>query len=116
MQSNFFYFSQLQALEVPDEKFDVRFISTDNITVAFNALQPGAQVPLHEHMHETIDFLQEGELEMTIGNQTTRMFAGMVARVPSGIPHHARAITACRVINIFYPARDDFKAKESTMT
>lgn len=46
---------------------------------------------------------------MSIGDETIRMYAGMVARVPSNIPHCARAITNCKVINISYPVREDFK-------
>jgi hypothetical protein len=35
----------------------------------------------------------------------------MVARVPGNVPHSARAISDCRVINIFYPVREDFEQK-----
>lgn len=110
MDQRFFYYTQLPSLAVPNNLFDVRFISTANITVAFNTLKAGAEVPEHEHIHETIDYIQEGELEMSIGNETIRMYAGMVARVPSNIAHSARAVTNCKVINIFYPVREDFKA------
>jgi len=110
MSQRFFYYNQLLSLPVPNDLFDVRFISTANITVAFNTLKAGAEVPAHEHIHETIDYIQEGELEMSIGNETVRMFAGMVARVPSNVVHNARAITNCKVINVFYPVREDFKA------
>jgi len=95
-------------LPVQNNLFDVRFISTDNITVAFNLLKKGAAVPLHEHLHETIDYVLEGELEMTIDEETVLMQAGMVARVPSHTPHSARAASDCKVINIFYPVREDF--------
>lgn len=110
MDQRFYYFTQLPRLSVPNDLFDVRFISTANITVAFNTLKEGAEVPAHEHTHETIDYIQEGELEMSIGNETVRMYAGMVARVPSNLVHSARAITNCKVINIFYPVREDFNA------
>lgn len=110
MDQHFFYHTQLPKLAVPNDLFDVRFISTANITVAFNELKAGAEVPVHEHVHETIDCIQEGELEMNIGNETVRMFAGMVALVPSHVLHSARAITNCKVINIFYPVREDFKS------
>jgi quercetin dioxygenase-like cupin family protein len=109
MNQHFFEQSTLPALSVPSDLFDVRFISTDNITVAFNSLKAGAEVPMHEHVHETIDHIQSGMLEMTIGDETIIMHAGMVARVPSNIPHSARALTDCKVVNIFYPVREDFK-------
>jgi quercetin dioxygenase-like cupin family protein len=109
----FFQLSELSKLVVPDKRFDVRFIHTDNITVAFNELKAGAEVPVHTHMHETIDYIQEGKLQITIGDEMVEMAAGAVARVPSNIPHSAKAVTDCKVINIFYPAREDFKAEEN---
>lgn len=111
MKQHFFEYNTLPALPAPNNLFDVRFISTSNITVAFNILKKGAAVPLHEHIHETIDYVQEGELEMTVAGETMLMQAGMVARVPGNTPHSARAVSDCRVINIFYPVRDDFKPK-----
>jgi quercetin dioxygenase-like cupin family protein len=110
MSQRFFYHNQLPRLAVANDLFDVRFISTDNITVAFNTLKTGAEVPPHQHMHETIDYILEGDIEMSIGDEKIRMFEGMVARIPSNVVHSAKAITNCKVINIFYPAREDFKA------
>lgn len=63
MDQHFFYYTQLPKLSIPGDLFDVRFISTANITVAFNVLKAGAEVPAHEHVHETIDYIQEGEPE-----------------------------------------------------
>jgi quercetin dioxygenase-like cupin family protein len=110
---HFFEFSELPKLQVPDDRFDVRFVHTDNITVAFNQLKAGAEVPAHTHIHETIDYIQEGTLEMKIGDETVEMNAGAVARVPSNVLHSAKAVTDCRVINFFYPMREDFAAAES---
>jgi quercetin dioxygenase-like cupin family protein len=108
---HFFKLSELPKLAVSSDLFDVRFIHTDNITVAFNELKAGAEVPVHHHTHETIDYLQEGELEMIIGNDAVQMHTGTVALILTNIPHSAKAITDCRVINFFYPAREDFKAE-----
>lgn len=110
---HFFQLSELSKLPVSDNRFDVRFIHTDNITVAFNEMKAGAEVPAHTHVHETIDYIQEGALQMTIGEETFEMHAGAVARVPSNIPHSAKAVTDCKVINFFYPAREDFSATEN---
>lgn len=110
---HFFQLSELPKLDVPNNLFNVRFIHADNITVAFNELKAGAEVPVHTHVHETIDYIQEGTIQMTIGNETIEMRAGSVARVPSNMPHSAIAVTDCKVINIFYPARRDFSPAEN---
>ena len=104
----FFNRSELPKLTMPGDLFDVRFIHTDNITVAFNELKAGAEVPAHQHIEETIDYVQEGALELTIGDETVQITAGSVARVPSNVWHAARAITDCKVINFFYPSRRDW--------
>src|ERR1043165_1300318 len=105
---HFFHVSELPALAVNNNLFDVRFIHTSNISVAFNIVKAGGEVPEHTHMHETIDYIEEGELEMTIENKTVVMKAGMVSRIPSNVKHSAKALTDCKVINIFYPVREDF--------
>jgi quercetin dioxygenase-like cupin family protein len=37
------------------------------------------------------------------------MKAGSVALIPGGTPHGCRAITACRLVDAFTPARDDYR-------
>ena len=110
---HFFQLSELPKLAVPSDLFEVRFLHADNITVAFNELKAGAEVPAHQHVHETIDFVQQGTLQLTIGEETILMNAGSVARVPSNIWHSAKAVSDCKVINFFYPAREDFGSADA---
>lgn len=49
---------------------------------------------------------------MSVEDKAVRMSAGMVSHVPSNIFHSAKAITDCKVINIFYPAREDFEVEK----
>ncbi len=108
MTKQVFELRDLPALTVPNSLFDVRFIHTENITVAFNKLKAGAEVPLHEHLHETIDYVQDGDLLMQIGDEQHIMTPGTVTKIPSHTPHAAKALSDCTVINIFYPSRSDF--------
>ena len=107
-----FSITGLPQLDVPDERFKVHFIHAGNITVAFNELKEGAIVPLHSHEHETIDIVLEGELAMTIDAETVIMEGGEVCKISPNRLHGAMALTDCKVINIFYPRRDDFQAKQ----
>ncbi|MBC7851198.1 MAG: cupin domain-containing protein [Chitinophagaceae bacterium] len=109
MKKSIFERSELAALTVANPLFDVTYIHTPNITVAFNLLKQGAEVPVHKHEHETIDYVEEGTLQMTIGSETHVLTRGMVASVASYVTHSAVALSDCKVINIFYPARNDFK-------
>jgi quercetin dioxygenase-like cupin family protein len=85
------------------------FFRTEHLTVAFTALKAGAEIPLHHHIHEAIDIVMDGELEMQVGETNGVLKPGVISNVPSNIPHKAQAITDCKVITVFYPLREDLK-------
>jgi quercetin dioxygenase-like cupin family protein len=49
-----------------------------------------------------------GELELTIDGVTTILHPGNVAVIPSNAVHSGRALTACHVMDVFYPLREDY--------
>jgi len=51
----------------------------------------------------------DGEFELTIDDKTQRLGAGMVAIIPPNAVHSGRAITRCRIIDVFHPVRDDYR-------
>ena len=51
----------------------------------------------------------EGELELTIGGRTERLCPGALAIVPPNVTHSGRAVTECRIIEVFHPVRDDYR-------
>lgn len=89
--------------------FTGRFIHGAQTTLSFVEIKKGSQLPEHHHMHEQITHILEGELEMIIGGEKFLFTAGSVHVIPSNMPHSAKAITDCRVIDAFSPARDDYR-------
>lgn len=89
--------------------FHGQMIHTDNTTVAQWAIDEGAALPAHAHPHEQVTLVLEGTFEMTVGGETRRLQAGDAAVIPGGVAHAGRAITACRVLDVFNPARDDYR-------
>jgi quercetin dioxygenase-like cupin family protein len=89
--------------------FSGRFIRSVHMTVAYWDIKAGASIPVHHHMHEMIVNVIEGKLQLTIENETKILEAGMAAVIPSNIPHAATGITDCRIIDVFYPLREDYK-------
>lgn len=89
--------------------FEGRFVHTDTMTVAHWEIKGGSVLPLHDHVHEQVVNMIEGELEMTIGGETRVMTAGQTFAIPSNIPHEGKALTDCKVIDVFTPAREDYK-------
>lgn len=89
--------------------FHGRFVHTDRVTVANWRVDAGASLPEHAHPHEQITMLIEGVFEMTINGETHRLEAGAVVTIPGGVPHAGRAITDCRITDVFQPAREDYR-------
>ena len=69
----------------------------------------GAVMPEHAHPHEQMFTLLEGEFELTISGEARIQKPGAVAVIAPNAPHSGRAITACRIIDVFSPVREDMR-------
>ncbi|WP_143308274.1 cupin domain-containing protein [Chitinophaga vietnamensis] len=87
-----------------------RFVHGDKSTMAFWEINAGAESPLHEHPHEQITYIAEGAFEMTIGDEKVVMHQHDALVIPSNVRHGGRALTDCKIIDTFSPARDDYKS------
>ncbi len=87
-----------------------RFIHTNHNTIGFVELEKGAVLPEHSHVHEQTTQVIEGELELTVDGKTIVLHPGTIITVPSNVVHSAVALTFCRVTDIFYPIREDYKS------
>jgi quercetin dioxygenase-like cupin family protein len=86
-----------------------KMVHGDSSTLAFWDVRKGSTLPEHKHVHEQITYIAEGELEMTIGGSKYQLTTGSVHVIPSNVPHSALAITDCKIIDSFAPARDDYR-------
>ena len=89
--------------------FHGRFIHMDHLTIAHWEVKAGSSIPVHQHIHEMAVNVLEGKLELTINNETRVLTAGMVGVIPSQVPHMAKALTDCRLIDVFSPVREDYR-------
>ena len=51
----------------------------------------------------------EGEFEFTVDGKTQVYTAGAVVHIPSNVPHSGKAITPCKLMDVFSPVREDYK-------
>jgi quercetin dioxygenase-like cupin family protein len=86
-----------------------KMIHGESSSLVFWDIKKGSVLLEHAHIHEQITHIVEGELEMVIGGKKYLFTAGSVHVIPSLVPHSALAITDCRVIDSFAPARDDYR-------
>ncbi|MBS1604149.1 MAG: cupin domain-containing protein [Bacteroidetes bacterium] len=86
-----------------------RMVHGDSSSLVFWDIKQGGVSPEHHHVHEQITYIVEGQLEMTIGGEKYLFTPGTVHVIPSNVPHSAIAITDCKIIDSFAPARDDYR-------
>ena len=72
-------------------------------------LEAGVVAPIHSHLHEQWTYVLEGEMEFTLNGETQLLLPGMGAYIASNVLHGAKAVTACKVIDVFTPVREDYR-------
>jgi quercetin dioxygenase-like cupin family protein len=91
------------------EGFKARFVHTENLTLGYWDVVEGAVLPMHSHFHEQITQVLEGEFELTVGEQTQVYRLGQIVVIPPHIPHGGKALTECKLFDIFCPVREDYQ-------
>lgn len=86
-----------------------QFIHSDSMTTAYWNIKAGAEFPTHSHVHEQVANAISGEFELIVDGEAQVMTPGMVAVIPSNVPHSGRAITDCLLLDVFQPRREDYE-------
>jgi quercetin dioxygenase-like cupin family protein len=86
-----------------------KYLHGSAITFGYVTIKAGSVLPVHHHINEQITFVVEGELEMTVGNETLTLTSGTAHVISSGIVHSAIAKKDCIVIDVFSPVREDYR-------
>lgn len=83
---------------------------SEQITYGHVKLDEGTVVPIHNHIHEQWTYILDGQMEFTLDGEKQLLTSGMGAYIASNVPHGAVAVTACTVIDVFTPVREDYRA------
>ena len=86
-----------------------KLIHTDNNTINFIEVAAGNSVPDHAHLHQQLSFVIEGKFQLTVNGEAKVLDQGMFAVIPSNVRHSGLAITDCKLIDVFSPAREDYR-------
>jgi len=85
-----------------------RYFNSPNMTFGHYEFDEGAFIDAHEHPQEEVWNVVEGQLELTVGNETFVAGPGCVAIVPPNTPHAVRALAHGRAIVVDHPIRENF--------
>lgn len=89
--------------------FRGKFIHSDSMTLAYWNIASGSILPEHDHVHEQVVNVLEGTLEISIEGIHHSLEPGSVLCIPSNVPHSGKAVTQCRVLDVFHPVREDYQ-------
>ena len=86
-----------------------RFVHSEHTTHVYWDISADAELPEHSHAHEQIVNLLEGTYELVVDGEAHLLNAGEVLVIPGGATHSGRAHTACRILDVFSPVREEYR-------
>jgi quercetin dioxygenase-like cupin family protein len=90
------------------EGINAALFHSEQVTFEHVILEKGAEVKLHQHIHEPWTHVIEGAILFDLDGEQKILTPGMTAFMPSNATHGAEAITEFKVIDCFIPVREDF--------
>jgi quercetin dioxygenase-like cupin family protein len=106
------FFHSLANIDVKEiaPGFMSKLIHTAGNTFNFIEVRAGNAVPMHTHIHEQSSFVLDGQFEMTIAGETQMLSPGTFCIIPTMVSHGGKAITDCKLLDVFNPVREDYRA------
>ena len=86
-----------------------RAITSEHTTHMYWEIEADRPLPEHAHPHEQIVNMIEGTYELVIGGESYVLNAGDVLVIPGGVPHGGRLHTACKILDVFSPVREEYR-------
>ena len=88
---------------------NIQTMAGQQMMLSMVEMEPGAVVEPHQHHHEQIGVLLEGELTFTIGGEQHTLRPGQLWRIPGGVTHSAVAgARGVKALDAFCPVREDY--------
>ena len=86
-----------------------KILHSDNMTFVYWRIEKGADLPAHSHPHEQVVNMLEGEFELVVNEKPIHLKPHNIYIISSNATHSGKALTDCRILDVFYPIRDDYK-------
>ena len=89
-----------------------RSFHTGSNTFIYWTVEPGAIMPMHSHLHQQVAQVLKGEFALTVDGETMVLQPGKAVIIAPHVQHGGKAISACELLDVFTPERDDYKFYE----
>lgn len=86
-----------------------KLVHSKTMSWVFWDVDKDAEVPSHHHIHEQIMHVVSGDFEFTLDGNTKVYKPGDIVVIPSNVPHSGKALTRCKLMDVFSPARDEYR-------
>jgi quercetin dioxygenase-like cupin family protein len=90
--------------------YSARFIHTEHMTFSYLDVKAGSALKEHSHPHEQVAHVLEGTFQLTLAGEPIQFGPGEVIVIPSNVPHSGLAISDCKLLDVFSPVREDYRA------
>lgn len=87
-----------------------KFVHTAHMTFAYWDVAAGSVSPEHTHPQEQVAQTLEGVFELTVNGQPVLLEPGKIVVIPAHVKHGGKALTDCKLLDVFYPVREDYRS------
>ena len=95
-----FAWGELDGVRWDDEGVEGQIITGEHMHLIRAVYPPGAVYEIHSHPHEQFSLLLEGQLRLTVGDETRDIGPGDGWYAPGGVPHGGLVLGAAAAVVI----------------
>ena len=90
-----------------------RAVHGQRVTFSVIELDADTVIPEHAHENEQLGMVLAGSMRFRIGDEARDVAAGSTWSIPPNVPHDVQVgPDGCVVVEVFAPARDDWRGAE----